>query len=261
MDVLSKVFRYNDKPVTTKLVGDEILFLLKDVCKVLDLGHVATVKKRLDDDVVSNHPIQDALGRTQIATFVNEDGLYDVILDSRKTEAKAFRKWITSKVLPTIRKTGSFSIEQNESLSVERLSPELQMFKQLWDGMARKELEDAKRDEQIKGLETTVTVIKDTFLHKDDNWRKSISRMLNQAVNSSNYGHQEIRRKSYQLLEERARCNLSVRLQNLKDRLEENGAKATRIKDANKLEVIESDARLKEIYTTIVKELSIGSLV
>lgn len=146
-------------------------------------------------------------------------------------------------------------------LVTEKLSPELQMFKQLWDGMARKELEDAKRDREIKEIKTTVTVIKDTFLHKDDNWRKSITRMLNQAVNSSNYGHQEIRRKSYQLLEERARCNLSVRLQNLKDRLEENGAKATRIKDANKLEVIESDARLKEIYTTIVKELSIGSLV
>ncbi|MFP7288027.1 ORF6N domain-containing protein [Shouchella clausii] len=146
-------------------------------------------------------------------------------------------------------------------LATENLSPELQMFKQLWDGLAKKEIEDAKRDEEIKEIKTTVTVIKDTFLHKDDNWRKSISRMLNQAVNSSNYGHQEIRRKSYQLLEERARCNLSVRLQNLKDRLEENGAKATRIKDANKLEVIESDARLKEIYTTIVKELSIGSLV
>lgn len=146
-------------------------------------------------------------------------------------------------------------------LVTEKLSPELQMFKRIWDGMARKELEDAKRDREIKEIKTTVTVIKDTFLHKDDNWRKSITRMLNQAVNSSNYGHQEIRRKSYQLLEERARCNLSVRLQNLKDRLEENGAKATRIKDANKLEVIESDARLKEIYTTIVKELSIGSLV
>ncbi|MEK3756770.1 ORF6N domain-containing protein [Bacillus sp. FSL K6-6483] len=146
-------------------------------------------------------------------------------------------------------------------LVTEKLSPELQMFKRIWDGMARKELEDAKRDREIKEIKTTVTVIKDTFLHKDDNWRKSISRMLNQAVNSSNYGHQEIRRKSYQLLEERARCNLSVRLQNLKDRLEENGAKATRIKDANKLDVVESDARLKEIYTTIVKELSIGSLV
>ena len=50
----------------------------------------------------------DALGRTQNANFVNEDGLYDVILDSRKPEAKRFRKWITSEVLPTIRKHGIY---------------------------------------------------------------------------------------------------------------------------------------------------------
>ena len=46
-----------------------------------------------------------------MASFVNEDGLYDVILDSRKPEAKAFRKWVTSEVLPSIRKTGQFSTQ------------------------------------------------------------------------------------------------------------------------------------------------------
>lgn len=63
------------------------------------------VSQRLTDDVLSKYPISDALGREQIANFVNEDGLYDVILDSRKPEAKAFRKWITSEILPSIRKT------------------------------------------------------------------------------------------------------------------------------------------------------------
>ena len=46
-----------------------------------------------------------------MANFVNEDGLYDVILDSRKPEAKAFRKWVTSEVLPSIRKTGQYSAQ------------------------------------------------------------------------------------------------------------------------------------------------------
>src|SRR5699024_7213120 len=56
------------------------------------------------------------LGRTQQATFVNEDGLYDVILDSRKPEAKRFRKWITSEVLPSIRKTGAYGQPGNTKL-------------------------------------------------------------------------------------------------------------------------------------------------
>ena len=88
------------------------LFCLADVCKVLDLGNPSQVKTRLDNGVISNEVIPDSLGRQQEATFVNEDGLYDVILDSRKPQAKSFRKWITSEVLPSIRKTGSYSIEK-----------------------------------------------------------------------------------------------------------------------------------------------------
>lgn len=84
-----------------------MLFLLNDVCGILELAP-RVVKQRLEDDVCSTYPIQDALGRTQQATFVSEDGLYDVILDSRKPEAKRFRKWITSEVIPSIRKHGGY---------------------------------------------------------------------------------------------------------------------------------------------------------
>ena len=84
------------------------LFCLADVCKSLDLGNPSQVKSRLDNGVISNEVIFDSLGRAQVASFVNEDGLYDVILDSRKPEAKAFRKWITSEVLPAIRQTGGY---------------------------------------------------------------------------------------------------------------------------------------------------------
>lgn len=82
-------------------------FCLTDVCKALGLS-AKGVNQRLGDEVISNYPITDKLGREQQALFVNEDGLYDVILDSRKTEARQFRKWITSEVLPTIRKHGAY---------------------------------------------------------------------------------------------------------------------------------------------------------
>ena len=91
---------------------DEPLFCLLDVCRVLDLGNTSQVKSRLTDDVITNEVISDSIGRQQEMMFVNEDGLYDVILDSRKPQAKLFRKWVTKEVLPSIRKTGSYSIEQ-----------------------------------------------------------------------------------------------------------------------------------------------------
>lgn len=85
----------------------EPLFCLPDLCAALELRS-PDVKRRLDDAVVSTHIVKDSLGRKNLLSFVNEDGLYDVILDSRKPEAKAFRKWVTSVVLPQIRKTGGY---------------------------------------------------------------------------------------------------------------------------------------------------------
>lgn len=87
----------------------EPMFCLTDLCLVLDLAP-SKVAQRLEEDVLSKYPLLTA-GGIQRVNFVNEDGLYDVILDSRKPEAKKFRKWITSEILPSIRKTGSYSVQ------------------------------------------------------------------------------------------------------------------------------------------------------
>jgi anti-repressor protein len=97
--------------VRTAGTSDNPLFCLKDICDILELGNPSQVKARLDDGVITNEGITDSLGRQQNVTFINEDGLYDVILDSRKPQAKKFRKWITSEVIPAIRKTGSYSLQ------------------------------------------------------------------------------------------------------------------------------------------------------
>lgn len=81
-------------------------FCLADVCKVLGLKQNGVVM-RLEKGVISTEPLP-TRGGTQMANFVSEDGLYDVILDSRKPSARAFRKWVTSEVLPQIRRTGGY---------------------------------------------------------------------------------------------------------------------------------------------------------
>lgn len=92
------------------------LFCLGDICKILELRVDNTVKRLSNEDdpfttgVISKHQIVDSIGRTQEAYFVNEDGLYDTILDSRKPNAKKFRKWITKEVLPSLRLTGVYAI-------------------------------------------------------------------------------------------------------------------------------------------------------
>ena len=93
--------------IRTVLADDgEPRFCLADVCRVLDL-QAAAVSRRLSKGVISSHTLATS-GGTQNMNFVNEDGLYDAIFDSRKKEARAFRKWVTSEVLPSIRKTGGY---------------------------------------------------------------------------------------------------------------------------------------------------------
>lgn len=103
-----KLFNFGERDLRVIERDSSPWFILKDVCEVLEIDQVAGIKRRLSDDVISNHPIPDSLGRMQETTIVNEDGLYDVILESRKPEARAFRKWITSEVVPSIRKHGAY---------------------------------------------------------------------------------------------------------------------------------------------------------
>lgn len=85
----------------------EALFCLRDVCKVLGLKSKYVIE-RISDETVSTDFIIDTIGRRHKVYFVNEDGFYDTVLNSRKPIARAFRKWVTGEVLPQIRKTGGY---------------------------------------------------------------------------------------------------------------------------------------------------------
>lgn len=143
---------------------------------------------------------------------------------------------------------------------ISALTPELQMFKHLFDGVARVQIENQETKRQLAEVTTTVNVIQETFLQRDEDWRKSINHMLNASAFRLGGNYRELRNKSYEALEERARCKLDQRLRNLVERLERSGSTKTQLKNTTRMDVIESDPRLKEIYTTIVKEISIGSL-
>lgn len=87
--------------------SEEPLFCLVDVCRVLELSNPTIVSQRLDEDERTKLD----LGRQGLTTFINESGLYSVVVRSDKPNAKQFRKWVTSEVLPSIRKTGSYSVD------------------------------------------------------------------------------------------------------------------------------------------------------
>ena len=103
-----QIFNYNSVEVRTIQNDGEPWFVLKDVCNVLHIGNSRDVVARLDHDEKGVGQI-DTLGGKQEMTIINESGLYNVILGSDKPEAKPFRKWVTSEVLPTIRRHGLYA--------------------------------------------------------------------------------------------------------------------------------------------------------
>ena len=125
--------------IRTTTFSDEPWFCLADICKALVLSNPSRVAKRLEEDERSNFK----LGRQGEANFVNESGLYAVILRSDKPNAKKFRKWVTSEVLPSIRKNGGYIAGQ------EKLSDDELLEKAIL--VAQKKIAD--RDKQIHQLE------------------------------------------------------------------------------------------------------------
>lgn len=104
------VFDYRDHEVQALQIDGEPWFVAKAVCDALRIGNVTKATQYLNDDEKGFTSIH-TLGGPQKMRIVNESGLYALIMNSRKAEAKKFRKWVTSEVLPALRKKGSFSLK------------------------------------------------------------------------------------------------------------------------------------------------------
>jgi prophage antirepressor-like protein len=112
MNELQKVFNYGGNQVRTVVKDGEVWFVAKDVCEVIEIKNTTDALKRLDDDERARFN----LGRQGESNIVSEAGLYSLILGSKKQEAKKFKRWVTHDVLPSIRQTGSYSVQIPKSL-------------------------------------------------------------------------------------------------------------------------------------------------
>lgn len=106
------VFSFQNLPVRTVIINDEIWFVASDVCQILDIANVSQACEDLDDDERNTISIRDGIPGNPNRLCINEPGIYGLVLVSRKPEAKAFKRWLKHEVIPSIRKTGSYSTHQ-----------------------------------------------------------------------------------------------------------------------------------------------------
>lgn len=177
-----QIFNFQDYSIRTLLIKNEPFFCAKDVCIVLEISNPSQALKKIDKDDVILNEVADSLGRMQKTSFVNESGLYELIFSSRKKEATDFKKFVYKKILPEIRKTGSFNVKQEQKQLPTNYKEALQ---QLLISVENNEKLQAKTIQQEK----TINLISDTkdlytFRHLSQkvNIKEGILRLILQSV-------------------------------------------------------------------------------
>jgi len=240
----------NGRPVTDSLTvaetfGKEHARVLRDI-RELECSEEFRVGNFAESDYINGQ------SRSMPKYLITEQGFAFLVMGYTGKEAARFKEMyiaefgkmrdeLNSKQLPAMTSAEVIAAIANQAVQQERRIVALESG-----------LNEAAR---------TMAAVKETFLQRDENWRNKINGLMKGASYRLGGNYQELRRQSYEMLEDRARCDLDKRLRNLVERLEIQGATKTQLKNTSRMDVIEADPRLKEIYTTIVKELSIGTLV
>lgn len=159
-----QIFIYSGAQLRTIQQPDGLWWVLRDVCEVLGLSTPARVAERLDDDEKGVSLIHTPGGKQEM-TIINEPGLYSVILRSDKPEAKAFKRWVVHEVLPSIRKTGSYTVS-------EQTLKNLACLKKLQEQL------NTHKDLEAKFSELAADALKN---YRE--WREERDRLRTQAAN------------------------------------------------------------------------------
>lgn len=253
-----RVWNYEGAEVRTVQIDGEPWFVLADICRELEISHVKDTATRIDEDDIGQTEVIDRMGRSQKVWIVNESGLYTVILRSDKPQAKPFRKWVTSVVLPSIRKTGSYSVQQPNAF--ENLSPQLQVLIQMETRQKQIEARQAEQATALAGLEQKLQNTCEVIALDKTAWRKDSERLINKIAVATGEGFGAIKLvydEIYKSIEARAGVSLNIRLNNKKNRMAGEGVCKSKRDKLTRIDIIAEDKKLIEIYVAIVKELAV----
>ena len=251
-----QVWNYEGAEVRTVQIDGEPWFVLADICRELEISHVKDTATRIDEDDLGQTEVIDRMGRSQKVWIINESGLYTVILRSDKPQAKPFRKWVTSEVLPSIRKHGSYSVQSQFA----DLSPQLQVLIQMETRQKQIEARQAEQATALAGLEQKIQNTCEVIALDKTAWRKDSEHLINKIARATGDGYGGIRllyEEIYRSIESRAGVSLNTRLTNKRNRMAGEGVCKSKRDKLTRVDIIAEDKKLIEIYVAIVKELAV----
>ncbi len=250
-----QVWNYEGAEVRTVQIDGEPWFVLTDVCRELEISNSRMAADRLENDELMSVKLTSG-GQRREMTIVNESGLYTVILRSDKPQAKPFRKWVTSEVLPSIRKHGSYSVQSQFA----DLSPQLQVLIQMETRQKQIEARQAEQATALAGLEQKIQNTCEVIALDKTAWRKDSEHLINKIARATGEGYGGIRlvyEEIYRSIESRAGVSLNTRLTNKRNRMAGEGVCKSKRDKLTRIDIIAEDKKLIEIYVAIVKELAV----
>jgi prophage antirepressor-like protein len=220
-------------------------FVAKDVCGILEIRNSRDAMDRLSESM-KGVATTDTLGGRQEMNIVSEAGLYKLVFTSRKPEAERFTDWIATDVIPSIRKTGSYSIP---TMSQAELTAMIAQNQVEIERTANRALEIASRaDKQITNALDIFTA------PPDKDWRQAMNSKMRAMCHEYGLSYLAFYGEVYKELEDLARVDLQARLTRLRKRMATNGATKTACNTMTKLEVVERDPKLRLILEGIVRK-------
>ena len=247
--------------VRVVMIEDKPWFVGKDIAVALEyVKPENAIANHVDNEDKTTTLIQGTGSNYKSkAVIINESGVYSLVFGSKLPTAKKFKRWVTSEVLPSIRKTGSYCMEQNPMTQIEILQGAINLI-------AKQEKALAEHDNRIGVLEKNMADIKEIEGLKLDNWRLHIRPIINKIA--ANYPllegmderkdiYQSVWHEIYDRLEAEMRCNLKIRLNNMKMRAKKKGATQNAISKLRRLDVIQEDPRLISGMKTVLREMMI----
>lgn len=233
--------------VRTVSIDGEPWFVGKDVAQVL--GHTnpqRAVKTHVDEED-KGVTVLVTPGGSQEVNIINESGLYSLIMSSKLPSAKEFKRWVTSEVLPTIRRQGSYSIQQPMT-PAQLIAAQAQVLVQMEQRM------DAIQSQQTALEQRVETAIKVFSRPSEDHWKADIDKAIKEQCQEKGMNLLAVRGKLYQELERKCGCNIDSRLRCLRQRMKKQGMRHRDAMELTKLDAIAADKKLRAAFEGVVRE-------
>lgn len=237
----------------TLSLNNEVWFVGKDVAVALGYAKPENaISAHVDTEDKTTTLIQGSGSNYKSkTTIINESGLYSLIISSKLPSAKKFKHWVTSEVLPSIRKTGTYTIDTNSSIS-----PSLQMFKILLDKAIEAEKIQNEHSRKIELLETSVKKMQADTNANTASWIDYCVKQMSKFAAFKGIKNPGVYYKQlFNYVEQMTGVNLNRRLERKRDRAISCGMSKTNAGKITKLDVIADDKELRKVYTQSLNKL------